>query len=164
MTVWKCQRCRSGEWVGWRAGPAHEGFTRYAQCVRCGQVQDLPEEEIVMPMPDDSVTIAEQFNAEAEARAAQAVEDARHVRIEEMARRFHHHPPTTPAVIQAHEQARALGEGFARWLMMFVPNSPERDKALDALDLTVMHANAAIARTQLEGAWHVGTLPELPSV
>lgn len=39
---WSCDRCGSAQWVGWRAGPAHEGFQRFAQCVPCGRVQDLP--------------------------------------------------------------------------------------------------------------------------
>jgi hypothetical protein len=39
---WRCDRCGSARWVGWRNGPAHHGFTRYAQCVPCGHVQDLP--------------------------------------------------------------------------------------------------------------------------
>ena len=39
---WTCTRCGAARWVGWRAGPAHEGYPRWAQCVRCGFVQDLP--------------------------------------------------------------------------------------------------------------------------
>lgn len=42
--TWRCGHCGNSSWVGWRAGPAHEGFDRYAQCVRCGHVQDLPAE------------------------------------------------------------------------------------------------------------------------
>ena len=40
---WRCERCGSNRPVGWRAGPAHEGFPLAAQCVPCGHVQDLPE-------------------------------------------------------------------------------------------------------------------------
>lgn len=40
--AWRCIRCGSPRWVGWRAGPEHEGFRRFAQCVPCGHVQDLP--------------------------------------------------------------------------------------------------------------------------
>ena len=59
-------------------------------------------------------------------------------------------------------KVRTLGKGYAQWLLMFVPDCPERDKAIDAIDLATMHANAAIARTQLKGAWYVGKLPEPP--
>ncbi|MFJ1765034.1 hypothetical protein ACIOD2_32235 [Amycolatopsis sp. NPDC088138] len=40
-TEWRCVRCGADRWVGWRAGPEHEGFPRRAQCVPCGHVQDL---------------------------------------------------------------------------------------------------------------------------
>jgi hypothetical protein len=39
---WKCGRCGSDRWNGWRAGPAQDGHRRLAQCVPCGQVQPLP--------------------------------------------------------------------------------------------------------------------------
>ncbi len=45
---WQCERCRSKRWVGWRNGPEHEGWPRYAQCVPCGHVQDLPPEELTV--------------------------------------------------------------------------------------------------------------------
>lgn len=41
-TEWCCTRCGTTRWVGWRAGPAHDGFQRFAQCVLCGKVQDPP--------------------------------------------------------------------------------------------------------------------------
>lgn len=68
--------------------------------------------------------------------------------------RFAYHPPMTDAVIHAHEDVRALGYAAARMLEELIPPCHERDLAIDALDLAVMHANAAIARTQLrkEGA------------
>lgn len=65
--------------------------------------------------------------------------------------RFAHHAPKSTAVSQAHEQARERGLDFARWINETLPDSSEKTKALDALDLTVMHANAGIARTQLGG-------------
>jgi hypothetical protein len=40
---WRCEKCEDPRWLGWRAGPAHEGFQRKAQCVPCGHVQDLPK-------------------------------------------------------------------------------------------------------------------------
>lgn len=41
--VWCCIRCGSRRWVGWRAGPEHEGYPLRAQCVPCGHVQTPPE-------------------------------------------------------------------------------------------------------------------------
>lgn len=51
--TWRCRGCGYGKWVGWRAGPAHEGWDRRAQCVRCGRVQDLPpgEQAPAEPVP-----------------------------------------------------------------------------------------------------------------
>ncbi|MFB9926032.1 hypothetical protein ACFORO_12365 [Amycolatopsis halotolerans] len=49
---WHCARCGSDRWVGWRAGPEHEGYPRKAQCVPCGHVQDLPPVSVVEPQPD----------------------------------------------------------------------------------------------------------------
>jgi hypothetical protein len=117
-----------------------------------------------MSDPQSGITAAEQFNEEANARVAQHVREQqeqgqRWLNNLTMAR-FEHHPPSGPDVVRAHEQARTLGKSFAKWLLVFLPDCDERDKALDALDLAVMHANAAIARTQLKGAWHVGPLPE----
>jgi hypothetical protein len=43
---WTCERCGSHRWLGWRAGPAHEGFPRFAQCTPCGKVQALPAGEV----------------------------------------------------------------------------------------------------------------------
>jgi len=45
---WRCDVCGSHRWVGWRAGPAHEGFPRRAQCVPCGHVQGLPASEVTV--------------------------------------------------------------------------------------------------------------------
>jgi hypothetical protein len=46
---WHCKRCGGSRWAGWRAGPAHDGFQRYAQCVPCGLVQDLPSDAAAAP-------------------------------------------------------------------------------------------------------------------
>ncbi len=37
---WRCNRCGSSSWVGWRASLAPA--PRKAQCVPCGHVQELP--------------------------------------------------------------------------------------------------------------------------
>lgn len=47
--TWRCARCGSDRWGGWRAGPEHEGYPRKAQCVPCGHVQDLPADSEVRP-------------------------------------------------------------------------------------------------------------------
>lgn len=43
--AWRCARCGSDRWAGWRAGRAVDGFPRKAQCVPCGHVQELPPDE-----------------------------------------------------------------------------------------------------------------------
>jgi hypothetical protein len=43
MAGWRCGRCGSSRWVGWRAGPEHEGWPLQAQCVPCGRVQAMTE-------------------------------------------------------------------------------------------------------------------------
>lgn len=65
---------------------------------------------------------------------------------EEITTRFAHHPPTSEARVAAHERVRGLCADLARKLALLLPDSPEADKALDALDLAAMHANAALAR------------------
>lgn len=57
-----------------------------------------------------------------------------------------HHPPRTEAVVQAHTRARALIGQVGHDLLDTVPPCPEVEKMLDALELALMHANAAIAR------------------
>jgi hypothetical protein len=117
------------------------------------QTDPITEEEKV-----DPIHTAEQFAEQAEAterHRAEHAEQARQVaELRAAQARFAHHAPTGAAVVAAHEQARAHGAEFATWLLSFVPPCPSRDRALDAIDLATMHANAAIARTQLEGAWH----------
>jgi hypothetical protein len=70
---------------------------------------------------------------------------------DQLAERFRHHPPTVPAVIAAHEVVRELAAAFARALNEALPECDEKAKALDAVDLAAMHANSAVARTQLYG-------------
>lgn len=101
----------------------------------------------------DGISAAEHFNQEAIDRAAQLADDLKHAELRAAQNRFIHHPPTTPQVIQAHESARDIGSACVTWLLRYVPPCPERNSAVDAIDLAIMHANAAIARTQLEGAW-----------
>lgn len=64
----------------------------------------------------------------------------------EITTRFAHHPSTSQARVAAHERVRLLCADLARKLALLLPDSPEATKALDALDLVAMHANAALAR------------------
>jgi len=64
--------------------------------------------------------------------------------------RFVHHPPTSDEVIGAHVDTRVNFETIARWVNSILPDCPEKEKAIDALDLAAMHTNAGIARTQLQ--------------
>lgn len=100
----------------------------------------------------DPVETAEHFSQEAVERAVRIATEAKRQahaeKVEQIRNRFRYHPPTHPDVIKAHEQARTLGEMFSMFLLG-LPPCDERDRALDAVYLATMHANAAIARTQL---------------
>lgn len=64
----------------------------------------------------------------------------------ELARIFGYHPPKDETVAEAHEQVRGLGFEFARALRDTCPASRELERAIEAVDDAVKHANAAIAR------------------
>ena len=59
--------------------------------------------------------------------------------------RFIDHPPTDGQVLK-HEAIRAAGREFAELLADLCPSSPELTLAINAVDLAVMQANAAVAR------------------
>lgn len=63
--------------------------------------------------------------------------------------RFAHHPPTSAEVIAAHEQVRVEFARLAVWVHDLLPAGDDRRKAIDAIDVAAMAANAAVARTQL---------------
>jgi hypothetical protein len=63
--------------------------------------------------------------------------------------RFAHHPPSTSEVAWAHERVREICLRAAEELVDLVPDCREFELAIEALDLACMHANAAVARTQL---------------
>jgi hypothetical protein len=62
-------------------------------------------------------------------------------------RRFTHHKPK-PNQINACETIRKAGMDIALTIVGLCPTSPERDRAIDAIDMAVMWANASIARYQ----------------
>jgi hypothetical protein len=65
---------------------------------------------------------------------------------DDVARRFAYHPPRRAGVADLHEHVRDECAGLAQELNRVLPGCPEAWKALDAVDLACMHANAAIAR------------------
>lgn len=70
-------------------------------------------------------------------------------------RRAGYHPPRTDAVIHSHERAREIVRAAGHELVDLlepVQTAPEVVKMLDALDLALMHANAAIARHHPDNA------------
>lgn len=70
---------------------------------------------------------------------------------EEEISRFKYHPADTEEKKLAHEQARAMVLECAEELMMFIPESHEREKVLDKLDEVLMWANAGVARHYTNG-------------
>jgi hypothetical protein len=70
------------------------------------------------------------------------------VTTEELNRRFDYHPPTDPAVREAHEKARALVKQVAVDLLELCPEAAGRESALTltALEEAMFWTNAAIAR------------------
>lgn len=65
--------------------------------------------------------------------------------LDDLDRRFNHHPPDAERVAR-HERVRAACREAAERLVVDVPVGRERDQALDALELAMFYANAGIAR------------------
>lgn len=59
--------------------------------------------------------------------------------------RFTYQAPT-PDQVPLYEALRPQARDLAAWIFDNVPSSPERDQAIDLIDMAVMRANAAIAR------------------
>ncbi|MFE7462277.1 Acb2/Tad1 domain-containing protein [Nocardiopsis terrae] len=59
---------------------------------------------------------------------------------------YKHHPPKDQVTITAHETIRGGARAFAQIITEMVPDSPERKRALDAVDDAMWRANAGIAR------------------
>lgn len=62
-----------------------------------------------------------------------------------------HHPPSTPVVVAAHEEARRRCADLSNWAMDTLPYSQPLTEALDAIRWACMALNGAIATTQLKG-------------
>lgn len=71
---------------------------------------------------------------------------ARRIHDQELVERFSFHPAAAPQMASLYEQNRQAGLEFARLLNSYCPNSRELWRAIDAIDMAVMWANAAIAR------------------
>lgn len=63
----------------------------------------------------------------------------------ELKRRFTYHPPTNAQKLK-YEAVRRMALMCATWMVENVPDSHERDVAVDRIDEAVMWTNAAIAR------------------
>jgi hypothetical protein len=61
-------------------------------------------------------------------------------------RRFTHHPPTTAARAQAHEDVRSMCLDLALFLHEALPDGAEKQAAIFRLDEVQFWANAALAR------------------
>lgn len=59
---------------------------------------------------------------------------------------FAHHPPKSSEVGRLHAHVRDVHRGVYLELLRVLPDTPERTRALDALDDACKHANAAVAR------------------
>lgn len=60
--------------------------------------------------------------------------------------RFNYHPPRDDSQRAAYEAVRATIRNAAKTIDPLVPNSPEKTRALNALDEAMFLYNAAIAR------------------
>lgn len=63
----------------------------------------------------------------------------------ELDHRYTHHPPT-PDQIKVYERIRRETKSLATTLVELLPPCPELARALDALDIVMMTANAGVAR------------------
>lgn len=68
--------------------------------------------------------------------------------MNDLERRFLHHPPTKPAVVHSHELTRRSYLSLAKILQQ-LPESRERSLAMTALEESSFWAHAAIARGQV---------------
>lgn len=68
--------------------------------------------------------------------------------VPDLDRRFDYHPPTDPAVREAHEKARAIAKETCELLAELCPESAGREAALMAthMEEAMFWTNAAIAR------------------
>jgi hypothetical protein len=77
------------------------------------------------------------------------------IKLGDIQDRFSFHPPDTEARQRAHEHVRELWLDMGQALigLGLVPQGPELEKCVDALDQALMWANAGIARHGPQGAF-----------
>jgi len=56
-----------------------------------------------------------------------------------------HHPPMTDAVVALHTSVRSYATNMSLWLNDNLPECDEKDRALEAVRIAMMWANAAVA-------------------
>lgn len=69
----------------------------------------------------------------------------------ELANRFAHHPPSTPAIATAHTQVREHMQVTASMFNILLPEGREKALVMTHLEEAMFWANAAISRTQKRG-------------
>ena len=67
---------------------------------------------------------------------------------EKLANWFDHHPPSTPAIVEAHEQIRAGYKALALQMNNLLPEGPDKTVALRAIYDGMMQANSVVATSQ----------------
>lgn len=67
---------------------------------------------------------------------------------EELTKRFDHHPPSTPAVVALHEEARVRCRLLAEFCAEKMTPSREQSTALSKIEEAMFWINAGIARNQ----------------
>lgn len=68
--------------------------------------------------------------------------------MDEIIKRFDHHPPRSEATASDHQTVRALLRQDAMWMEKSLPAGREKSLALTKLEEAMFWANAAIARNQ----------------
>ena len=66
---------------------------------------------------------------------------------EQLEKAFKHHPPANDDVVRRHEAVRAAALQFAQEITNNVPQSKERNVAIERIEEAMFWANAGIART-----------------
>lgn len=72
--------------------------------------------------------------------------------LDQIAREFAHHPPSSPAIGDLHTACRSQCRGVAEWMLANLPWCEERGEAIKHLRLAMMWGNAAIACHQPQAA------------
>lgn len=77
---------------------------------------------------------------------AMGSEEAKEKQYGTLENRFSYHPPTSDAIVNAHQLVRAACLDLARTMQGLVPPSCELEESIECIELAMYHANAGIAR------------------